>query len=278
MLDKKVSVHPIEKVIETNGSRPVIVVDEQFDEYACKYDWPQKLIKEYIAHHFLEVWGLPTMPAVFLNVLPDHIAPANVREGVISNRTQPRHFNKPCFGTLYNPNATAVSNQLTGLKSDYNELKKYSNREDFLKIALFDLWVVNSDRNHGNYNMLVQPVNKEYIITPIDHSEIFDGFDIGDSLSQLTPESSILTSSMALVFLNNKRKITQQVEALLNNFPNFVLECGKLLPELVDNCPDSWCNNKAKLLQDLTNFVEDENWIQETIQNFKELVQTHLIN
>lgn len=277
MLEYKTSVQQVEKVIETPGSRPVIVTDEQLDDYACKYDFTEKLIKEYLAHHFLKIWELPVIPAAFVKVLSEHINPAILKKGIITSRTQPRHFNKLCFGTLYNVDAILLTNHFEGLRSDYSQLKKYQNREDFLKIALFDLWVVNIDRLHGNYNILIQPINGEYILTPIDHSDIFDGFDIGDSLSQLTPESSILTSAMALVLLYGNRKIESQANALLNNFPNFVNECGKILPKLVEGCPDSWCLDKPKLLQNLQKFVYDEGWIKDTVQNFKGLVQHHLI-
>ena len=272
MLEKKISVQPIDAVIETTGSRPVVVKDTNLDDFACKYDSPQKLLKEYLAHHFLQIWGLPVMTAAFIEVLPEHIDPNNIKQGIITNRTQPHHFRKPCFGTLYNNDSSLMTNTLVGLKSNYTELNKYVNKDDFLKIALFDLWIVNTDRNHGNYNILVQSIGGGYLITPIDHSEIFDGFDIGNKLNQLTPEDSILTSDLASVFLYNKKKIEATIVTLLDNFPTFVKECGKILPKLVEHCPDSWCGNRPKLLQDLNNFVEDDVWMQETLQNFRELV------
>lgn len=275
MLEIKTSVQPIDVVIETSGSRPVIVRDENLEDFVCKYDSSQKLIKEYLAHHFLQVWGLPVLSAVFVDVLPEHIDPITVRQGVITNRTQPHHFRKTCFGTLYIADSLLMSNTLQGLKSNFTELKKYVNKNDFLKIALFDLWIVNTDRNHGNYNILIQSIGREYLITPIDHSEIFDGFDIGNDLNQLTPEDSILTSELASVFLSDNKKTDMEVRILLDNFPNFVKGCSEILPKLVENCPDSWCQNKPKLLQDLKKFMEDEAWIQSTMQNFIELVQHH---
>ena len=52
------SIEEIKKVIETNGSRPVVVFAEDLEYYACKYDSSTKLINEYLAHRFLQVWGI----------------------------------------------------------------------------------------------------------------------------------------------------------------------------------------------------------------------------
>lgn len=118
MLEYKTSVQQVEKVIETTGSRPVIVTDEQLDDYACKYDFTEKLIKEYIAHYFLKIWELPVLPAAFVRVLPEHINPAILKKGIISSRTQPRHFNKLCFGTLYNVDAIVYNGDTGPAKTD----------------------------------------------------------------------------------------------------------------------------------------------------------------
>jgi len=52
------SIEEIKKVIETNGSKPVVVFAEDLEYYACKYDSSTKLINEYLAHLFLQVWGI----------------------------------------------------------------------------------------------------------------------------------------------------------------------------------------------------------------------------
>src|SRR5690348_4904939 len=101
---------------------------------------------------------------------------------MLSGRLARHMFDKPCFGLMYDVEAGEASNIYLGLKGNSYELNKYPERFDLLKIALFDLWLANNDRNHNNYNLLL----KDGRFVPIDHSEIFDGSSLGRKLSQLT--------------------------------------------------------------------------------------------
>lgn len=47
------SVKEINKVIETNGSRAIVVLAEDLVYYACKYDSSTRLTNEYLAYRFL---------------------------------------------------------------------------------------------------------------------------------------------------------------------------------------------------------------------------------
>ncbi len=153
MLTSRYSISEISRVIDTQGSMPVVVLADDLEDYVCKYDFNGKLINEYLAWKFLEAWELPTIPAAFLEIRPEH-----VKAEFLSNRIQRSQFRKPTFGLRYENNAADVNNLLLGLKNDYNELRKFTNRADLLKIAFFDLWIANTDRNHNNYNLLILPL------------------------------------------------------------------------------------------------------------------------
>lgn len=251
---------------------PVVVMADDFEDYICKYDYPSKLINEYLAYCFLRVWNLPFFDAALVSINPDHITP-----DIICNRLQKHHFNKPSFGLKYNNEALEASSLLLGLHKDYTELNKFINRNDIIKIGLFDLWLANTDRHGHNYNMLVRPEPKGNRLLPIDHSDIFDTCRLGQKLSQLTEEDSVLSSDLAQVLILNNKKTQDEVKDLLSNFSTFVGECGKLLPIIVNSIPAEWCSDKPTLESNISQSIfQNADWLKETIDNFKELIHKHI--
>ncbi len=241
---------------------------DDFEEYICKYDSNGKLINEYCSHCFLDAWGIPRLTGAFVTILPEHVNPE-----IISNRTQPHHFGKPTFGLRYQKETVDVSNMLVGLRGNYHELSKYQSRGTLLKIALFDLWLANTDRSANNYNLLVQSMGDRFQIIPIDHSDVFDGCRLGQELAQLTAEDSILYADLAHVLLYNSKKIAEEANAILDNFPTFVLNCHDVLSDIVAGIPNEWCLNKQQLEQQIREAViENDTWLNDTKANFRELV------
>ena len=114
MPDLKVSITEIVRLIPTTGSLPVVVMADDLEEYVCKYDSGSKLINEYVSYRFLEIWGLPLLPAAFLTVKPEH-----VRKDLLQPRLQLHHFVKPCFALQFEHNALDINNLLLGLKGNY---------------------------------------------------------------------------------------------------------------------------------------------------------------
>ena len=237
---------------------------EDFEDYACKYDTTGKLINEYLAHQFLQIWELPVLPAAFVTIKKEHIP-----ENILNARIRLHYFDKPTFGLQYDTQAFDATNILTGLKGAYYELSKFGNRYNLLKIALFDLWLANDDRNHNNYNILIR--DNEFI--PIDHSNIFDGGRLGHELAQLTDDDSILTSDLAITFLNQKAKVEEEAANLIENFSIFVNNCNELLPTIIENVPEAWCNDKPTLLENIRSaIITNEDWLVETISTFSQLI------
>ncbi len=264
MLPRIKSISEISRVIDTNGSMPVVVMAENLEDYACKYDQKSKLINEFIAHQFLKKWGLPVFEAAFVNIRPEHI-PSHI----LSGRIRRFDFEKPSFGLKYNVEAADATNVLLGLKNDTYELRKFSDRLALLKIALFDFWVANDDRNHNNYNILI--FNNAFI--PIDHSNIFDGGRLGNELAQLTEDDSILSSDLALTFLNPRSKVEEEASRLIKKFPTFVKECSDILPAIIENVPDEWCDDKPSLQRYIEKaIIKNDDWLKETINSFSELI------
>ncbi|CAM4401170.1 hypothetical protein SAMN06265348_11663 [Pedobacter westerhofensis] len=178
-------------------------------------------------------------------------------------------FEKPAFGLQYNNDAFDATNVLLGLKNDNYELGKFTNRLDLLKIALFDFWVANDDRNHNNYNILIA----DHMFIPIDHSTIFDGGRLGSPLAQLSEDDSILTSDLAFTFLNQKTKVEEEAFKLIQNFPTFVNDCNEILPAIIERLPEEWCDDKALLSENISSaIIKNDIWLNETITSFSQLI------
>lgn len=251
-------------MIDTDGSMPVVVMADDLEEYACKYDSTSKLINEYIAHQFLQLWRLPFLPAAFVKIKDEDIP-----ERILSRRIRTTDFDKPTFGLQYNNEAADATNTLIGLKNDRYELSKFATRFNLTKIALFDIWLANDDRNHNNYNLLI--IDNTFF--PIDHSNIFDGNRLGDELAQLTDDDSILTSDLALTFLNQKSKVEEVANEVIRNFPTFVYNCDENLPAIVEGLPDEWCDDKQSLLENIRSAViHNDDWLRETVSTFSQLI------
>jgi hypothetical protein len=263
MLPQLSSISAISRIIPTDGSRPVVILAEDLEEYACKYDSSTKLINEYLGHQFLKLWGLLTFPAAFIQIKREHIPTR-----FLGGRIQVNMFEKPSFGLRYDNDAGEINEALLGLRGDSYELGKFTNRYDLMNIALFDLWLANDDRNH-NYNLLTRGTN----FVPIDHSNIFYGNRLGSDLCQLTVEDSILTTDLAITFLNNKQKREDRHAQLVQRFPTFVANCRQALPQLIEDIPDEWCNDKARLEHNIISSVMDNDlWLKQTIFSFSELI------
>ena len=247
---------------------PVVIMAEDLEDYACKYDHTNKLINEFIAHQFLQQWNLRVFPAAFINIKREHVPNEHLQ-----GRLRLIDFDKPTFGSRYNNDAFDASNILMGLKNDNYVLSKFSERFDLLKIALFDLWLANDDRNHNNYNLMI--VENEFV--PIDHSNIFDGGRLGGQLAQLTEDDSLLNSDLALTFLNHKARVEAEGKKLIQTFLTFVHKCDEILPKVVEDIPDEWCSDKNWLLENIrSSVIDNKEWLKQTISSFSQLIHTFI--
>ncbi len=229
------SITPITQVIWTNGSQPVLAHCSDEWDYVCKYDSPSKLFNEYVAASFLKMWEIPTPEFSLIQIKQSHIP-----DEIVSGRIQPAFFNKPCFGSRHLAHAqdiTAIANLL--LQNDH-ERRKIHNTKDFLKIALFDLWVANTDRNTNNHNLLLNPEPHGNVIYAIDHSDIFDGCRLGHNFGPLTYHDSILSADFARILLPNRPKLINELDQLTNEFYLCASLCEQNVENIIGRIPKEW--------------------------------------
>ncbi len=254
--------------MNTNGSQPVVAHCNDDWEYVCKYDSASKLFNEYVAASFLKMWEIPVPPFSIVNIKPQHIG-----NEIISGRIQPAHFHKPCFGSRYLQHAqdiTAVFNLL--LQSDY-ENSKIRNKQDFLKIALFDLWVANTDRNTNNHNLLLNPEPHGNVIYAIDHSDIFDGCRLGHEFGPLTFDDSILSADFAPALLSKGQKLVNQVDEIVGDFYLCASLCEQNVENIFAEIPKEWNLPVANPVEALrVALFENVKWKEECETLFRQYI------
>lgn len=260
-------------LFETRGSGPILVTCEDLLDYVCKFaPHPGKLFNEYLASEFCKIWEIPTPETCFIRVLPEHIY------DIRSTHVQPRYFENVCFGSKRLPYAKDVENLFVAIKNSNSDINKIENKSDFLKIALFDMWLSNDDRNTNNFNLMLNPAENGNHFYAIDHEAIFNSNNLENGIYQINEMDSILNADLAKVLYRKSSKLNSDVENLLENVYLCVLECRENLDSILSFVPLEWGINieeKNTLLQER---LFSDQWLEETIDNFKHILSTTLIN
>lgn len=267
MIEQRRTILEVKKLYDTMGSRPALVTCDDFDDWVCKYDrFPRSLFNEYIAARFLEDWGIPCPDISFIQVDPAHI-PAE-----LSNVMQPAFVRKLCFGSKVLPYAKEMDSFFEVFRGNNYELNKFQNKNDFLRIALFDLWCSNDDRNLGNYNLLFNPESNGYRFYPIDHVALFNGGNLDRPLYELSQEDSILCSPAAEVLFKAGSRLNDLVDQIVSDFYLYATQCGTRLDEYLADLPDSWEIDTVLVKSELAQLF-DRQWLVKVEQVFRQYVQ-----
>lgn len=251
--------------LQTNGSKPLRVLCDDYNQYICKYNkgrgFPFSLFNEYIASCFLKIWKIQAPDFAFVNIEKDHVKQTGLRF---------YYFDSLCYGSQINPDYKDVDMffvEMSMHNSSYDSL-----RESLLKIAIFDIWLSNEDRSEHNYNLLFDFRKK--ILIPIDHSDIFNGNNIDKELVQIAEEESILTSMLfkrtfSRILPKNIRQLRLKIA---EEFKSYVAQCQKKLPEILQATPNEWLPDRTFLSQRLSRLFSDD-WISLCIKSFNYYLQ-----
>lgn len=253
------SIESIEKknIIET-ACKPIRVLCSDLEFYYCKYNAgysiPNRLLREYLSSCFLQAWHLPAAEVAFIKILKEHI-PADL--GIPF-----KYFENTCFGSRKLDNAIEVSSFLT--EATTYQKRKIKNKFDYLKIALFDIWVGNDDRNHNNYNLLLRSQEGVYSFIPIDHERVFNTGNLDKPLYTITEESSLITAPLC-GRLFTARELTDRkwLENLIDDFYLCIKECIRLMPKIVQEIPQDWQVDIEVLQQQINTNLFAKEWLNE---------------
>jgi len=262
------SISSPEKVFETSGSQPILILGDDLNYYVCKYNrWggteAKKLFNEFIAGCFAQEWNLAIPRFCFERVDPSHVENIPL--------IQPSFFNSLCFGSLFNKKFSEIDEFYSEITSA--DKRKYVKKFDFLKIALFDIWLANEDRNFNNYNLLIDIDNGNRFV-PIDHDAIFNTGNLDKGLVLLSENETLINTNLAKKLFNRNELLNKE---FLENFRNEYYICVDKCEKNVDNflklIPEDWkinINEKQNLIK---RQLFKKEWTDDCIYYFLKLIQ-----
>ncbi|MCO5273504.1 MAG: hypothetical protein M9900_01125 [Flavobacteriales bacterium] len=230
------SITELVRVWDTNIN-PVQVIADDVKDYVAKHNRGQapctRLRNEVLAHAYAGIWGLPVLEAALLKVDPLHVGRH------LSGTCQPAYFKHTCFATRFRKDSTEFNRFLD--QANAYEGKRFVNRQDLLKIALFDIWLANDDRTGNHPNLLVTADGEGFTIRVMDHEGIFYGNNPERPLPHLTLEDSILTHPALRNLLGrNFKRNTNLVQQAVGNFYLWASACEQRTDEILSLLPADW--------------------------------------
>ena len=253
------SIDDIRKQYPT-GEEPVLVMCSDMNRYICKYIHnsasAQKLVCEMIGVRMAEAWGLNVPKAVLVNVKPEH---------------WPNQFTRPkmmttMLGSKYLETVEYV------MPSTFNKLAQISSMfYQLLKIALFDFWVANEDRNANNSNLLYDIANR--CLVPIDFGCILNSADFDFSMMQLTSTDTILSSPLFKYLVQNVNE--KRMQELHKDFDTSLSRCHLLVNFIIEELPSDW-NVPTKKVNDKLKQLFEPDWTEAVWSNFEECLNDNI--
>lgn len=255
------------RVFDTNGSKPALILCDDLDFYVCKYNRisgteAKKLFHEYLAGSFAKLWKLAIPEFRFVLVDPLHI------DG--HDYLQPAFFRTPCFGSKYN-------NRFSEIDEFYGERmvslkKQFGFRQEFLKIALFDIWLANEDRNFNNYNLLIDVGNQNRFV-PIDHDAIFNTGNLDKGLVLLADNETLITTNItSQLFTPKELRDQHYLEKIRNEYYICTSVCKTHLTQILSEVPKEWNVNVVDYQNLLQANLFNDLWIKNCFNHFIELI------
>jgi hypothetical protein len=248
------------------GDRPVLVLCSDMHEYVCKHAMGgngMNLLCEYVAASFLKIWQLPVPDFAFIKLNYEHVRPLNISEHLVS---------KTCFGSRFNRYAQELT--LFTDEPDINKQKAYiDNKDQLLKIALFDLWLANEDRNFNNTNLLID-VRNNYSFVPIDHSAILNSREFYSKVSILTENECLIDTEIFNKLFPKKIFSRTCINELKKYFYLCTLQSKKSFHEILEQIPVDWEQGRQVLEQKINKEIFTPDWEESVIQTFLEYIES----
>lgn len=221
------------KLVYDTGDNPVLVECNDLIDYICKHNRGQKqaykLFSEWMSHAFLEAMEVAVPTKALVEVKENHIVPSSI--------CQPIFFKGiPTFATQF------LHESIEWSQFNLKDHRSIVNKQDLMKIAFFDLWFANEDRNWNNFNLLTHPMEKGFEIVPIDHGACYNtgNFKKSRPLYQIAFNESLIGTEefrkLVKPFIKNLKEANDFVDSLYLRLPDF----ERIYDEQVIAIPREW--------------------------------------
>ena len=257
------SVKNIELQFNT-GEQPVLVTCSDKHTYICKYMRSSaaayKLVCELIGAWMASEWHLYTPEIAFVQIKPRHWLGARNDHSLSAPAIGSRRIGSvmditPSTYRFINPSETTLF--------------------QLMRIALFDFWIANEDRNANNANLLYDLSRDELV--SIDYGCILNTATFEYPMSQLTSTDTILWSDLFHFLAKGKKSYAFYAfkSVLESAFPAWVKRCEKQFPILLQTIPKDWYVEVETVENKLSQLFEEQ-WIKSVWDNFVECLNENI--
>ena len=259
------SVKAIEQQYRT-GEEPVLVMCSDMNAYICKYMRSSaaayKLACELIGSLMAMAWQLETPDIAFVRIKSAHWA----------GRFAQYSLSAPSLGSKRLEGVVDVTPSTYGDVASTTAMLR-----QLMKIALFDFWIANEDRNANNANLLYD-VSRGRLVS-IDYGCILNTATFDYAMSQLTTTDTILWSDLFQHLAKNKDRTT--IDAIVSELKTAYTVCLKRskrqVKQIVEGLPKEW-NVPGKVVEEKLQQLFDEQWTAGVWDNFVECLNENISN
>lgn len=257
------SAKQIEQQFHT-GEEPVMVMCSDVNIYVCKYmrssATAYKLACELIGAKLAKAWRLTTPDIALVNIRPAHWEGINVSHSISA----------PSIGFRWLDGVVDIT------PSTYAKVPvKAETLAQLMKIALFDFWVANEDRNANNANLMYDVACEQ--IVSIDYGCIFNTATFDYPLSQLTSTDTIFLSDLFRHLLQGTSWQTVLAIAyrLKSDYDDYLRKGNNNSIEFLAEIPKEWKIPSEDLKEKLHQLF-DVHWTAAVWENFMECLNENI--
>ena len=257
------SAKQIEQQFHT-GEEPVMVMCSDVNIYVCKYmrssATAYKLACEFIGTNLAKVWQLNTPDIALVNIRSAHWEGINVSHSLSA----------PSIGFRWLDGVVDIT------PSTYAKVPtKAKTLAQLMRIALFDFWVANEDRNANNANLMYDVTHEQLV--SIDYGCIFNTATFNYSLSQLTSTDTILWSDLFHHLLQGTDRQTclAIADRLKADYEECLERSKSVVAEIIAEIPQEW-NVPLELVSEKLRQLFDKQWTEAVWDNFMECLNENI--
>lgn len=212
------------------------------------------LVYEIVCNVLLTAFGIPTPEISLVTITRESFRDSQIK-------INKRHFRPGIIGLGFKevPKSDLLTELVyPGSKWEFN---KIYNATDIIRIAIFDLWVENTDRHSDNYNLIstLEPKHGKFVMYAIDHAFSFGGLSAINTFSPLSEVSSYRKLIESQYFKYTTAYINKDERLqILNDFITLIEKSDlmAIIGQIFAHLPNSW-GIKTELQGRIIDFLGD---------------------
>ena len=260
---KLYSAKRIEQQFHT-GEEPVMVMCSDVNIYVCKYMRSSaaafKLACEFIGAKLAKAWQLNSPNIALVDIRPVHWDRVNLSH----------YLSAPSIGFRWMDGVVDITPSTFAKVPATQEILG-----QLMKIALFDFWVANEDRNANNANLMYDVASEQLV--SIDYGCIFNTATFESQLSQLTSTDTILWSDLFKHLHQGaeRQSLFTILDRLKVNYEECLQQSKSIVAEVLAEMPQEWKVSSETVSEKMCQLF-DTRWTSQVWENFTECLNENI--